>query len=477
MKKIIIVITIIMTLSACDGFLDINDDPNNPTESSLQLTLPLGISGTAYVLGGEFQILGGLWSQHWTQSTGAQQYRNYDQYDIVTTDFDRQYQTLYAESLSDMEYVKKRALDEEEWNYYLISTLIQAYTFQLLADLYDQVPFTEALQTVDNFTPAFDDGQTIYDGLIERIDVALEKDLSSSTLTVPGVEDLIFSGNMDMWKAFANTLKLKMYLRQADARPGVAASGIATLFGDPEVEFLSVPARMTAFGTGQNQRNPYYETEVDRFGHANIVASNTLLGFLQPNSDPRINQLFTQYEGAFVGVDQGDFFADTPKNATETSQPIVTPTDPVYFFSIAESYFLQAEAILRFPTETGLSDADAQTFYEMGIEASFQKLGTPSTPALYGVGGPYEWTGSVANKRELIAVQKWVSMVNSQGLEAYLEQLRTGYPDFFEESVNSVLNPGEFPRRLLFPSLERDRNSENVPELEPITESVWWDVN
>jgi hypothetical protein len=145
--------------------------------------------------------------------------------------------------------------------------------------------------------------------------------------------------------------------------------------------------------------------------------------------------------------------------------------DPVYFISASESYFLQAEAVVRF----GVS-GDAAQLYKAGIAASFQKLGVTVDPAtVFGAGMVYEFPsgGTAEEQIELIITQKWVALANSQGLEAFFEQNRTGYPDFFTPAVNNVTS-GAFPRRLFYPQSERSRNPSNLPAIEPLTKPVWW---
>ncbi len=42
-------------------------------------------------------------------------------------------------------YLKKRR-PAQDWNYNLMATVMKVYTYQVLVDLYDQVPYTDALQ-------------------------------------------------------------------------------------------------------------------------------------------------------------------------------------------------------------------------------------------------------------------------------------------------------------------------------------------
>ncbi|MEP0369000.1 MAG: SusD/RagB family nutrient-binding outer membrane lipoprotein [Cyclobacteriaceae bacterium] len=467
-------IMVIFSTSCGDDFFDINTDPNLPGEASVQLVFPAGTAISGFIIGGQYQILGGIWSQHWAQSVGASQYANYDSYDIQSTTLDaRGYGELYNGALNDLKYVRDQALATENWNYYLMSTVISAYTYQVLTDLYDNIPFTDALQGLDGLVqPKFDEGTVVYDGLITMLDEALEKDLTVATSIPPGADDIIFGGDMDMWVQFANTLKLKIYLRQVNARESVASAGIQALYQD--ANFLAADAHMTQFADELNRRNPVYETEVDFSGFPNLVLSNTLLTYLDNNGDARLDALFNfpndDTDGPHVGLIQGNFRAQTPTNKDGLSQPALAPLDPIYFISEAESYFLQAEAIVR-----GYGTGDAKAMYEAGIDASFAKLGLTPDATLYAAGGAYEFPATNTGDAQIKAIieQKWVSMVNSQGLESFFEQNRTGFPDFYTVAVNNV-TAGNFPRRLLYPDTEISSNKANVPAQVNVFTNVWW---
>lgn len=494
-----LMIIFMLVFSACQkDFLDINHDPNNTSESTVQLTFPAGVASSAYVIGGYYQLLGGFWSQHWTQAIGAPQWRDLDQYNLQTSDFDvRQFGELYSGALNDYEYVRKVSKTEENWSYYLMATVMQAYTYQILADLYDKIPFTEALKGDEgNFTPIWDDGTVVYDGLIEMIDEALSHDFKNfksttnptATAIEPGADDMIFTGDMDAWEAFANTLKLKIYMRQSYARPAVAQAGIQDLYAN-NASFITYDVVFAPFVSEQNKRNPAYETFVDRLG-GNLSMSRTITSFLDSFADPRITKLVKKPTSPVFGsgytantLRQGDFYNDdfgTGANIAQLCTPNLGAVDPVFFMSEAESYFLQAEAVARY----GVA-GDAKALYEAGIEASFTRLGVSGASTLYGAGGAYEFnTTNVETMVESIITQKWIAMVNNQGLEAFLEHNRTHYP---AESTSSSFSFGKinlsmsttigafFPKRLLFPDSESKRNP-NTPALEVIYKKVWWDV-
>ena len=113
--------------------------------------------------------------------------------------------------------------------------------------------------------------------------------------------------------------------------------------------------------------------------------------------------------------------------------------------------------------------------YEAGIHATFTRLGMATDPSLYAPGGIYEFPANNTGEAQIKAIieQKWVSMINTQGLESFFEQNRTGYPDFYMLSVNNV-TAGQFPRRLLYPDSEISSNRNNVPTQVNVFTKVWW---
>jgi Starch-binding associating with outer membrane len=481
--KILSVMTICMmlTTSCGDHFFDVNTDPNNAATATIDLVFPAGVSAVAFAVGGTFQIQGEFWSQHWTQSTGAGQYIVVDNYNLNDASTTFPYTTLYSGGLVNLDFVSKTAEKTQDWNYFLMAEVMKAYTYQILVDLYDKVPYSEALQGTVNSTPKFDNGQDIYDDLIVRIDAALAKDRTLASATLPTTDDLVFNGDMGQWVKFANTLKLKIFMRQSEVRPAVAQAGIQALYASG-AEFLDAPAEMTQFKDVTNFRNPFFATEVSTStggkGNVNVVASNTLLLFLQNATDKRANKLFNpptkSPTGPLIGLKQGDFTNTNYINHDNLSQPKIGATQSVPFISLSESYFLQAEANVRYGDGTS-----AEQLYDKGIDESYIRLGLTSSDAQasYAPGAPYDYNKAGSNKIESILVQKWVSMANYEGLESYLEQLRTGFPNFFTITPQNVTG-GIFPSRVPYPSTELNNNPVKLQEAggqRRVIEHVWWD--
>ncbi|MFI0428177.1 SusD/RagB family nutrient-binding outer membrane lipoprotein [Mariniflexile sp. HMF6888] len=483
MKKILITIIGFGMLLSCSSQLDINRDPDDLTPDDLDFAveLPGGITGIAGVQGAPWALVGGIWSQFWAQSPGSSQYRVVDNYTLGTTDGISTTGWINAyDALLDIKNIKKKALAAENWNYYLIATVLESYTYQMLTDWYGDIPYTEATDPLI-FNPVFDSAQDVYDGLIIAIDDALSKDLNASQGSAPTNDDLLFGGDMTNWVKFANTLKLKIYLRQTEARPSVAQAGITAML-NANTAFLNVSAAVTGFTDAPNISNPLYESDRRQLNTKNnLRASATMHSFLADNDDERL--------AAFYGVGnpvvQGDY--NNPLGPATFSIADISPLAPVYFISLAESYFMQAEAMLRYNSGTG-----AKALYDAGVTAAFaqqpdffdDELATEEaqtwTKAVYfnaapyiASGGAYEYPASgFDDQLEAIIVQKWVASYPGNGADAFFEWQRTGYPDFFTVSVNGVLGTG-FPQRLLYPNTETSRNS-NAPDVVPITTPIWW---
>ena len=488
MNKKIFYISLMMVILAgigsCKKQLDINTDPTRPTEATVDLVLPSALGYTAYNMASPYQILGGIWGQFWTQGPTANQYNNYEQYVIQSTTFNIQWQSLYTGPLTDFKYITDKGIELGRKNYAAIGKIMQAYVFQYLTDLHGDIPFSEALDPT-NPTPKFDAQEDVYNGLITLVDEGLAL-IDETSSDHPGADDIVYGGDMELWKRFANTLKLRIYLRQAYVRPQIAEAGIKAMYS-AGAQFLEQGQDADIqFTTETFNQHPLYMTQ-NALSNANLLASNTALTYLVENNDPRIDIFYQKATvapnaGNYAGINQGN-----GKNLTGTLDanmwskpgPLVggPKTDggdaPVVLMSAAESYFLQAESVVR-----AWGTGNAQTLYDNGVKASFAYWGL--SPALAGTylaqsSVSFPASGSLEEKIDAVITQKWISMNGTQNIEAWTEWRRTGYPDIFHVSDASNIG-NSFPVRILYSDTEVSRNP-NTPAQKEITEKLWWDVN
>jgi hypothetical protein len=496
MKNILRIFLVFTTAAfiSCDEDLDINTNPNVPAEINGGLTLTAAQASIAATVSNELGNVGGFYAQYHTQAPTAGQYENIDQYNLNTTFANTMWTELYAGALNDLQFTKQQADLQGDTGTALMTEVLTAYTYQYLVDLFDDVPYTTALQgTTGNITPALTPGEEVYADLLERIDAALAAYEANPTDPTYGQQDVIYGDDaatqMDNWVKFANTLKLRMYLRMAYTPMANPAAVTALL---AENNFLTVDAKFDVFGTDNNRRNPFFETQLSQtgLGDINHVASNSLLQFYVENDDPRYTAVYRpNTAGAYVGIEQGtgDEFNNT---AVNYSRPNVQAQTPVFFMSAAESYFLQAEALIRYSGGTGAKEA-----YDMGVMASFdlyaEHFGLEDTSAaatLLGTGGAYEYQPGAdveATVRQVI-IQKWASLAYVNNIEAWIEATRTKFPEIVDPGTEdyavgnripssiSVLPGNTVPSILFYPDDEVTRNP-NVTQRGSLTENVWWD--
>ncbi len=498
MKKIKFIIPFVLLglifTTGCEKFLDVNHSPNSPEESRLDLVFPAGVESTASITGNSFMSLGAIWAQHWTSDINMPGYMGEDSYNVQAGDYSYDlygWSYLYYTPLMDFEWVKNKAVEEENWNYYLMATVMQCYTYQIMVDLWDEIPVSDALQKV----PAtFQPGPEVYDTLIQRIDFALAQDFEATTNTQPAKDDLVFAGDMSKWVEFANTLKLKIFIRQRFARSEVSKTGIQALYNSG-VTFLSADAALTDFTDESGRGNYWYESNL-RGSEGALRASNTFLLYLKDNVDPRLDFLFAPTGSGHEGIWQGDYrdrFDTYAGDEPVFSAPIMEALTPTYFISLTESKFLQAEAKMIIDA----SETEVEALYIEAIDANCNRYGIIADAANIYEGYAIFPSGDKTAQFEMLMMQKWVAMANGQGLEAFFEHNRTHIPKIsaispgdsnwdvdnyvpgeFTVSVegNGILTPPRlFPKRLLFSSTERSQNP-NVPATVELNVPVWWEV-
>lgn len=475
--NIIAVLALVLGGVSCDNQLDINRDPDSLSQSGVALSteFPAAIAGITGAQGAYGALVGGFWAQYWTQSNAANQYKTIDDYSILGTSgiVEGLWQNMF-DALGDVRNVKRNALAQENWQYYLAATTLEAYASQIMVDFFGTIPYTEA-NNIDYLQPNFNSGEEVYDLMIQDLNDALSKDLSASRGEKMASDDLIFGGDMDKWVAFANTLKLKIFLRQQNARPQVAEAGINDLLNSG-ADFLDVDAAITQFEDAPNKSNPLYESNERQLNTAtNLRASKTMFSYLESNNDPRLSE----YYEAGSPMNQGDY------NSTAAPSGIAVvnlhPTTPVYFISREESLFLQAEAQLEYGSE-----AVAEEKYNAGVIEAFSKYGVDGS-SFVADGGEYAFpSGDMQDQLAAIITQRWIAGFPGNGFEAFFAINRTGIPQVssvpqddptyvpgqLSYSVNGTTG-GEFPKRLPLPSNVKSRNA-NAPAGEAVTTPVWW---
>ncbi len=480
LKSTALAILMFQAVSCNESFFDINDNPNTVVDPAPELTLPVGMVTSANFLQNQYNLSASFWVHYLTQAGNIAGQSNIDQYDIPPGDNAHQNQfnnTLYAGALDDLQYTSDRAKADGKNNLFAVAELMKAYMFQVAVDLFDKVPYFQALRGMEFPTPQYDDGDVIYADLLVKIDAALA--VIDDNAEIGG--DLIFDGNMSLWRKFGNTLKLKIYMRQSEVNSTLASAGVASL--DDE-EFLSQgeDAEILYAASPTNNQHPVWENDIN--AQVFVAASRTIINFMLAKNDPRIDVYYRRPvlpapNSPHQGVPQGEGSTITGTTAglgyySARNKFLIQEGSAGVFFSGAESLFLQAEAVAR-----GWMTGDAEALYEDAIRASFIRAGLTEAAANTYItnSSPYP-AGTLDQNLTAILTEKWVSLGPRQGIEAFAEWRRTGIPDetVIYVSPISLLPAGEVALRFPFTAREQGTNP-NTPEIEPLNTPVWWDVD
>lgn len=468
-----------VAFTSCNKFLDINDSPNNPISADPSLLLPTVEASLGQLVGNSLQVYGGFWAQYWTQNPTSSQYRVIDQYRILNTATDRAWLTIYQKSLINAEQIITSKVAGNE-HYKGLALILKAYTFQVATDAFGDIPLSEALNPSLYPEPNYEKQSVVYDSIFSYIDQGLLA-LEATNVTAVGSQDMLFSGDITKWKAFANTLKLRAYLRLSEVDAAKAEAGVKSLYANNPT-FLTDDVTITYTTTGGNQ-NPLHNEMIGLGRTQNIVASATAVKAFLDNNDPRRFSLYSPLAGqdTIAYLAQGSYAANSTKlvsppsglvgaKANEESSAVA----PAKLMSETESYFLQAEAAVR-----GWGNGVAADLFEQGVTASFKATGNAADVTKYLADAvDAQFPTDKDGQLKAVITQKYYAMCGFQGFEAWTEWRRTGYPTFLIRSAaaGSYLPAGKMPLRLPYANSELTSNGSLTGSI-TIDTPVWWDVD
>ena len=426
MKKNYILVlfsALVLGLTGCKDYLDINYDPNSPAEENMtsDMILPaveMNIAATyAYTL----NVLGGYNVQYYAQQFGTPNYVEYSKFNVSATNGDGVYLNLFMRALGNIEIARKKAEEAGNNGVYLQATVLRAFAYQLLVDAFGEVPFSEAFDPA-NVSPKYDDGKVIYEALIKEIDNAIAKVGANESMA----SSFIYPGkDIADWVSFAYAQKLKMLSRMSGVKDVSAA--IQTII-DADVLPLEDVQIAGCWKNEKGQANPFFSEEKATWGRANhnIIANLALVATMQKDSyvDPRLAAWFEpngsgKYQGSISGTNLSTV-ESTYASAAEWCETNVAYNSPVILISLSEIEFFIAEHYAR-----KNDAANAATHYAAAIEASFATAGVTGAAA-YIANYPYDQTKWQA----VIGLAKWVALAGINGFEGYTEARRLDYPAF-----------------------------------------------
>jgi hypothetical protein len=259
---------------------------------------------------------------NWSQSDGFAWYPDEFKYLVTSSFYQSVFDNSYTNSLK--QYTVLEGLDAKYDYYKAIAMIMKAYHFQLLVDLYGDIPYSEALQRGGNSTPKYDDAKTIYEDLVVKLTDAIALiDNVADVHETPSTDDVMFGGDMDKWKQFANSVKLRILTRQ------MSMSGRSTYI---QTQFDAIAAQGSGFITEnvavnpgyisgeEGKQNPFFNLYGNDAGGTQTLTSKAtcatdyVLNYLTTTSDPRIDFIYEKPATGHLGVKQGllEYYTTVP---------------------------------------------------------------------------------------------------------------------------------------------------------------------
>jgi hypothetical protein len=478
MKKLIIYTFCLLSFSSCKKYLDVNHTPNNPLDVTPRLILPNTTIGVAWLNGSQLGKAASVLVQYNAGLSGDPS--SFDAYNLEGS-FENQWNSeIYSTTVGDLRILIDKTQAESP-AYSGIAKLELAYAFSIATDLFGDIPYSQAGIGLQFPQPRFDLQQDIYLGnsslgiqsLFNMVRDGLA-DLDKPSLLKPASDDLAYNGDLSKWKRMGNTLLLKFAMQVSNVAPDTTKSVINSVIAGNNYINDNALDFQVAFKTGTLSQNPMYA-----FDYANRPAEEMLsLRFLNlmknQNDTIRLSKYYTKPNGVFTGYDNGATVA-APVQANRSrygSYVVGTGGEaPVKLITNFQRAFILAESALIFGTP-GVPNE----LYQEGIKASMKKTGmTDAEINAYFAANPtiVNLTGTTEEKRKQIITQKYIAWVGN-GIEAYNDFRRTGYPPLALALNAKGDDPNTIPKRFPYTDTERQRNP-NQPNPRPRTnEKVWW---
>jgi Starch-binding associating with outer membrane len=309
----------------------------------------------------------------------------------------------------------------------------------------------------------------VYSGLLADLKEANEK-LKVGGPAVSG--DILYNGDILKWKKFANSLRVRLANRQAAKKSAESKAVLAEILGNASTYpiFTSNDDNAVLKNTDSRPSNNEFNEVMIVGGRTDWNLSKTIVDKLLALKDTRLAVFGTPVKGIYEGIPNGlpDAIATTYLSSAATLGNYFTKASaPSVLMTFSELQLDLAEAAID-----GDITGSADEYFKKGINASFTQFGA-TIPADY-----FTTVGTVS--KEKILDQKWIALFG-QGVEAWTEYRRTGYPVLPAKDPRAVFeNNGIIPTRLPYPTTEYSLNKTKLDAgisligKDDMQAKLWW---
>lgn len=425
-----------LAMFSCEDFLggDLNSDPNKPVSTPVSGQLPSIEINLADVYGGAFSRFNSMLTQ---QVEGVnRQWSSMNVYTGLTPNrFDAAWQNIYENILIEIKIARQTASAGGNNHYIGVLDVIEAYTVLVSTDVWDDMPYQEALQGTNIISPKYDTQASIYTAAKNMLDKAEGLFNGPAGLITPGSDDVYYGGNIANWLKAINAIRARTLLKEGDYAG--AASAAANSFADADDNMAYQYPNPDAAGQ-------WYRFNRDRTG--DIEFHPQMQALLESTADTNRADLMNP-----------TFVTSHPHMVADFLQELIT---------YREMQFIIAEADVRANTGGTQAGYDA---YLNGIKASFDRLGLEDDVYQELIANPAVGVGVGNLTLENVMTQKYIALYLQP--EVYNDWRRTDIPTL-EPTAGTTI-----PVRWHYSSDEYlfNANSPSEAEVSIYNDNVGWD--
>ncbi|MBN1389004.1 MAG: SusD/RagB family nutrient-binding outer membrane lipoprotein [Bacteroidales bacterium] len=454
-KYIIVSIVSVLLFTGCEEWLDVNQNPNAIVDSP-------AITEDIYLIGVQSEWVqkisdswywwgGGI--REWTCYTSRQQSTTASF--IISPGHMAHQWNCYSGSLNHTVALYEKAEGNNHNHYQGIAAIIAAWHWFMLADFYDKAPLEQAMKGSEYPYPEVADQDELYahaNALLDEAVTLLSGDDGGKPV---GNDDYMLEGDTDKWIRAAYAIKARQALRlsyatgttpeaQADAALAALANAMTSI--DDNVVWRH--------STDAGYWSWVYDDMLEAYTGEGMSPNIFLVDLMNYFNDPRRYIMFTEAEqGGFKGLRAGAMY-DPGDKPSRYRWDYANESFPDHIITYHECKFIEAEAYAL------KSDwANCKTALDEAITADMMWEGVPADSITAYLAQPeLDVPTNVEDAQKLVIEQKYIANLFETRTQ-YFDWIRTGYPEYdFDYAIENVDNTETFPRRLLYPQDEIDKN-------------------
>ena len=493
-------LTLLVGTAGCDGFLDINTDPDAASEVPGGLLFPTVLANLGSVRAIELGPTASQFSQQW--SSNALFFLAAERYSYSRTTDNNYYFNTYATGLKNLRLLieQSEAASPARVNDAGQAKILSAFLFYQATIVFGDIPFSEALQPEEFPNPKFDSQRDILLGIIALADEGIAQIDPASPFRIQQ-GDVVYEGDLQKWIRFGNSLKLQanMLLRGGGENRDAE---IEALIANPNLIRTNADNAIIPFNDATaNPLGRLIELYESASTYNFFFGGQPLVNVMNATDDPRRQAFF---DLRITGRDSNPAACTNVVSMTYVGSPAGTGLRPVCQVAYVSRNFFQndsgerlqtADQILLLEAEYlaakgRLADADAK--YRAGIQANFDYVATIDD--YEASNGPY--SGQESGQLPMSAATSYLAslppLTTLSPQEAYARVVEQEYTATFGRGIDGwtlIRRTGDVGRidrtlpvstaetsfitRLLYPNSELDSNA-NAPAQARITEPLFF---